>query len=197
MLQYVAVRCSVLQSSAVYPVDIWCCCVLQCVAVCCSVLQYTRYTCGSCDAAALTKSVNDAFILCRALQYAAVCCSVLQCVAVCCSVLQYTRYTFGSCDAAAFTKSVNDAFVTVMSTPLEFVTPFDIDCAAFNGHFAAVRCASRLLHRRAKMERALLSWMPVCVCVYVCVCVCVCVCMCACVCACMCVCVCVHLEVDT
>jgi len=104
MLQYVAVCCRVLQytrfqSTAVYPVDIWgcsvlqcvavCCSVLQCVVVCCSVLQYTRYTCESCDATALTKSVNNAFILCRALySYFAEHCSMLQCVAVCCSVLQ-------------------------------------------------------------------------------------------------------------
>ena len=88
VLQYVAVCCSVLQCLRVCCTrhnenkhfwwsqfntayewvmsHIWCCTVLQCVAVCCSVLQY-------------------AAVCCTVLQYVAVCCSVLQRLAACCT----------------------------------------------------------------------------------------------------------------
>jgi len=57
---------------------IWCCSVLQCVAMCCRVLQCV----------AVYFSALYYVALCSMLQHVAACCSVLQCIAVCCSVWQ-------------------------------------------------------------------------------------------------------------
>jgi len=61
---------------------VWCCSVLQCVAVCCSVLQCVAVCCSVLQCAVLRIWMS------HGVQCVAVCCSVLRCVAVCCSVLQ-------------------------------------------------------------------------------------------------------------
>ena len=85
-VQYVAVRCCVLQCVAV-------CCrstqrhgAVQCVAVCCSVLQCAAVFCSVLQCVAVC--CRSAQRHCAVLQCAAVCCSVLQCATVCRSVLQ-------------------------------------------------------------------------------------------------------------
>ena len=69
MLQYVAVRCSVLQY----------------VAECCSVLQYVAYVAVCCSVLSRVRQIADRYLL----QCVAVCCSMSQCVAACCSMLQH------------------------------------------------------------------------------------------------------------
>ena len=71
MLQFVAVRCGVVQCV------VECCSGLQWVAVCCSVLQYIT-----------TQQRPGRWHAREQLQCFTMCYSVLQCVAVCCSVLQ-------------------------------------------------------------------------------------------------------------
>ena len=110
VLQYVAVRCSVLQCGVV------CCSVLlQCVAVCCSVLQGIAVCC-SVYVCSRTFIMNHSLRFClntlqhthvthvnhlidmrdkNVLQYIAEYCSVLQCVAVCCSIYVFLHFHCG------------------------------------------------------------------------------------------------------
>ena len=85
VLQYVIVRCSVLQCVVrvlLQPsAHCMCCSVLQFVAVCCSVLQCVAVWCrmvyGFCFSHLLATCVA---VLCM-------CCSTLQCLTVCCSMM--------------------------------------------------------------------------------------------------------------
>jgi len=65
---------------------VWCCSMLQYVAVCCSVLQCVAVQVGCnywCELQIVAQDGRDVVLQC-----VAVCCSMLQCVVVCCSVLQ-------------------------------------------------------------------------------------------------------------
>ena len=117
MLQYFALRCTVMQRAAVCCKPhsrrvkkelissliqrscqlsvrhTLCCSVLQCVAVCCSVLQCVAMCCSvlQCVTACCCEFTIRHTMSEReraVWQCVAVCCSELQCVAVCCSVLQ-------------------------------------------------------------------------------------------------------------
>ena len=85
MLQYVAVRCNVLQRSPTVLMRKETCLLLQCVAVRCSVLQCVAVCCLL---IMWSKAKSDVSVYSkRDVSILAVCCSVLQYVAVCCSVL--------------------------------------------------------------------------------------------------------------
>ena len=109
MLQCVAVRCSVLQSSALLASQ--CCSVLQCGAVCvavrCSALQCVqkkrvfpalkRSGCVLQCVAVRHSMLQCVAVFFSVVQCGAVCCSVLQCVAVCRSVLQCVAVHCSEC----------------------------------------------------------------------------------------------------
>jgi len=68
-------------------VAVFCCGVLQCVAVCCSVLQ-----CVMCHDSRATCDAGFGGVIIPLC----ICCSVLQCVAVCCSVLKELLFHYDS-----------------------------------------------------------------------------------------------------
>jgi len=99
---------------ALTSLGIFCCSVLQCVAVCCSVLQCVAVCCSVLWAACSARCPYFPWYL--MLQYVA----VLQCVAVCCSVLQCVAVCYSGWHCVAVCCSVLQC-VTVCCNVLQCV----------------------------------------------------------------------------
>jgi len=178
----------------------WCCSVLQCVAVCCSVLQCVAVGCIFALREDMSVEVydggNDVVLRC-----VAVCCSVLQCGAVCCSVLQCVVYSFLGRAQVSRQMIVEMTWccsvlqcVAVWCSVLQRVAVCRIFAlregmsveAYDSGNDAVLQCVACVavccsvlqwgvysLFRRARVSRHMIVVVTksVCVCVYVCVCV--------------------------
>jgi len=124
VLQYVAVRCSMLQCVAVFfprhtspsltpCCSVWSCCsALQGVAVCCSVLQCIAVCCSVLQCVAVCCNVVMSYQILASLHSCTMgCCKTLQHIATHCSTLQHTAAHGNMLSYQILASSSNNAIV--------------------------------------------------------------------------------------